>query len=171
MQLTLIAAMANNRVIGSEGDMPWHLPEDLAFFKRNTRGKPILMGRKTFLSIGCQPLPKRQNIVLTRDHNYQSEGITVVHSLKEAIDAAQDAPELMVCGGSHIYSLCLPHAHRLLITYIDCAPEGDTFFPEWHHDEWQETHSDGPHTDEVSGLSYRFATLERQGTPDAITAT
>ena len=107
--ITLIVAVADNGVIGRDNALPWHLPDDLKRFKRLTMGKPIVMGRKTFESIG-KPLPGRQNIVVTRDANYRREGVTVVHGIDEAVRAAGDAPEIMVIGGAELFRLFLPRA-------------------------------------------------------------
>ncbi|TAE79113.1 MAG: dihydrofolate reductase [Verrucomicrobia bacterium] len=125
MKLVAIVAMTPDRVIGRNGTLPWHLPEDLAFFKRTTSGYPILMGRKTYESIG-RPLPKRRNIVLTRDPHWQAEGVEVIHSTKEL--PMTDGP-LFVIGGAEIYAAFLDKLDELLVSQIHERHPGDTYFP------------------------------------------
>ena len=129
MRLSIIAAVASNGVIGRDGDMPWKLSTDLKRFKAITTGKPVIMGRKTFASIG-RPLPNRVNILLTRDAAFRPDGVVVVPTLEAALDAAAatGAEEAMVIGGGEIYRAFLDRADRLLITHVDAAPEGDTYF-------------------------------------------
>ena len=127
-RLTLVAAMGRNRAIGLDGRMPWHLPGELQHFKRVTMGKAVIMGRKTWESIG-RPLPGRQNIVITRAAGYQAPGCDVVGSPDEAIAAAGDVEEIMVIGGSEIYALFLARADRLYLTRVHAAIDGDAFFP------------------------------------------
>ena len=136
--LTLVAAMGSNRVIGLDGDMPWHFSEDLKHFKRTTMGGVMIMGRKTFDSIG-RPLPGRRTIVITRSADWSHEGVEVVHSLDEALNSAGTSAPVFVVGGGEIYAQALPLATRLVLTEIDDAPDGDTFFPEWSRTEWVET--------------------------------
>jgi dihydrofolate reductase len=126
--ITLIVAVADNGVIGRDNALPWHLPEDLKRFKRQTMGKPIVMGRKTYESIG-KPLPGRHNIVMTRDTNYQRDGITVVHGVDEAVKAADDAPEIMVIGGADLFRLFLPRAGRVHLTRVHAQVDGDVMWP------------------------------------------
>jgi dihydrofolate reductase len=126
--ITLIVAVADNGVIGRDNALPWHLPEDLKRFKRLTMGKPIVMGRKTYESIG-KPLPGRQNIVVTRDANYRREGIIVVHGVGEAIKAAADAPEIMIIGGADLFGLFLPRAGRVHLTRVHANVDGDVRWP------------------------------------------
>ncbi|WP_332650107.1 type 3 dihydrofolate reductase [Lysinibacillus sp. 54212] len=126
--ISLIVAFDKNRVMGYENAMPWHLPGDLKYFKEQTMGKPMIMGRKTFESIG-RPLPGRRNIVITRNPDYYAEGIETVSSLEEAIALAGNIPEIMIIGGEQIFKLSLPIADKLYITHIDHEFEGDTFFP------------------------------------------
>ncbi len=134
--ISLIAAMAKNRIIGKDNQMPWHLPADLAHFKQITLGKPIIMGRKTFESIG-KPLPGRQNIVVSRDSHYSREGVDAVESLEQAIKTAGTVEEIIIVGGGNIYEQMLPQAHRLYLTHIDLEIDGDTQFPEYKHLGWQ----------------------------------
>lgn len=129
MTVTIIAAMAANRVIGKDGAMPWHLADDLARFRAITMGHPVIMGRKTFESLG-RPLPGRQNIVLTRRKGYAPEGVTVARTLDEALELAGAAREVFICGGGEVYREALPLAARILLTVIHCDYDGDTVFPE-----------------------------------------
>ncbi|HCX00190.1 MAG TPA: type 3 dihydrofolate reductase [Pantoea sp.] len=158
--ISLIAALAADRVIGMEGAMPWNLPADLAWFKRNTLNKPVIMGRLTFESIG-RPLPGRLNIVVSRQPD-TAEGVTWVTSLDEAIKAAGDVPEIMVIGGGRIYEQMLKRADRLYLTHIDAEVEGDTQFPDYEPDEWQSTFSEFHDADEQNSHSYCFEILERR---------
>jgi dihydrofolate reductase len=130
VRLSIIAAVAANGVIGNDGDMPWKLSTDLKRFKALTTGKPVIMGRKTFASIG-RPLPNRVNLVLTRDAAFEAPGVVVVPTQEAAIDAASDtgAEEAMVIGGGEIYRAFLDRAERLYITHVDASPAGDTHFP------------------------------------------
>ena len=158
--ISLIAALAADRVIGMEGAMPWNLPADLAWFKRNTLNKPVIMGRLTFESIG-RPLPGRLNIVVSRQPG-AAEGVTWVTSLDEAIKAAGDVPEIMVIGGGRIYEQMLKRADRLYLTHIDAEVEGDTQFPDYEPDEWQSTFSEFHDADEQNSHSYYFEILDRR---------
>lgn len=142
MKIALVVAAADNRCIGINNALPWHLPEDLKFFKRTTMGKPIIMGRLTFESIG-RPLPGRTNIVISNNKNYAHDGIKVANSLEEALNIAaaitqaDGVDEVMVIGGAGIYQLSLPHADRLYYTRVHARVNGDAFFPEINWSEWQ----------------------------------
>jgi dihydrofolate reductase len=139
-RLSLIVAMAQNRVIGVNNHLPWNIPEDLKRFKAITQGHPIIMGRKTFESIG-KPLPKRTNIVVTREPTYRVEGGAVAHSFVEALDWARKSPgaeEIFCIGGSDIFKWSLPLAWRIYLTEIDWPFEGDTYFPTFPEDEYRE---------------------------------
>ncbi|MCW8330306.1 type 3 dihydrofolate reductase [Photobacterium sp. SDRW27] len=160
MKISMIAAMAKDRVIGKDNAMPWHLPADFAWFKQSTLGKPIVMGRKTFESIG-RPLPGRHNIVISRNPEYQAEGVTVVADINAAKVAAGEVEELMIIGGGSIYAACLPEADRLYLTFIDFTVEGDTCFPDWGTG-WHETHCETYVADEKNAHNMRFVILERQ---------
>lgn len=160
--ITLIAAMARNRAIGFDGGMPWHLPAELKHFKASTMGKPIVMGRKTWESIG-RALPGRQNIVVTRKRAYQAEGCTVVPSFDQAMEAAV-GEEVMIIGGGQLYRQALPLADRMLLTLVDCEPEADTWFPEWNKDEWREISRRSQVADENNELAYKVLTLEKSNT-------
>ncbi len=128
MKIAIVVAMAANRVIGRDNQLPWHLPADLKHFKQLTLGKPVVMGRKTYASIG-RPLPERTNIVVTRDRDYEAPGCVVVHSLDEALAAAGEAAEVMVIGGAGIYRQVLPRTDTLYLTEVHAEFEGDTLFP------------------------------------------
>ena len=137
-RITLIAAVARNGVIGADGAMPWHLPEDFAFFKRTTMGHPLVMGRATFDAIG-RPLPGRRSIVITRTRNWRHDGVEVAGSMPVALDLAasgRGGDEVFVIGGGQIYRLAMPVADRLLITEVDLEPEGDVTFPRIDALEW-----------------------------------
>lgn len=136
--LEMIAARAANGVIGNAGDMPWHIPEDLKHFRTVTTGAAVIMGRKTFESIG-RPLPKRLNIVITRQENYAASGCTVVPNLAAALEAARASDRQIIIGGGEIYRQALPQADRLWITEIAASPEGDTTFPELNDADWETT--------------------------------
>ncbi|WP_354625038.1 type 3 dihydrofolate reductase [Psychromonas sp. MME2] len=161
MIISMIAAMANNRVIGLDNKMPWHLPADLQFFKRITLGKPIIMGRKTFLSIG-RPLPGRLNIVLSRDKGLDIEGVTCVQTLQQALALVKDEPEVMIIGGATIYEQFLSKAHRLYLTFIDLDVTGDTCFPDYMKNAtWIETEREIHVADDKNNYNYQFVTLNR----------
>ncbi|MGF1686381.1 type 3 dihydrofolate reductase [Photobacterium japonica] len=159
MKISMVAAMAHERVIGKDNAMPWHLPADFAWFKHVTMGKPVVMGRKTYESIG-RPLPGRHNIVISRNAAYQADGITVVADIAAAKAAAGQVDELMIIGGGSIYTACLPEAERLYLTFIDWTVDGDTCFPDWGRD-WQEVHSETYVADEKNAHDMRFVILER----------
>lgn len=157
--LALIAAMDVNGVIGADGGMPWHLPADLRWFKKNTRDKPVLMGRRTFESIG-RALPHRRNLVMTRRGDFTPEGAEIVADLDDALARVAGADELMVIGGAEIYRLALARASRLLITRIEAEYEGDTRFPDVDWARWQLV-ADDPHPAAEGNPGYRFMTYER----------
>jgi len=136
MTICIIAAMSENRVIGRDGGIPWHLPEDLRRFKRLTTGHTVIMGRKTYESIG-RPLPDRRCIVLSRREGSLGDGIEIVHSFDEALDAAAEAEMVFVAGGSEVYAMALPFADRMELTFVDGEVEGDALFPEVEFSEWK----------------------------------
>jgi len=158
--VSMIAALANNRVIGLDNKMPWHLPAELQLFKRATLGKPIVMGRNTFESIG-RPLPGRLNIVLSRQTGYQPEGVTVVATLEDAVIAAGDVEELMIIGGATIYQQCLAAADRLYLTHIELTTAGDTWFPDYEQYNWHEIVHEHYSADDKNPYDYHFSLLER----------
>lgn len=137
-RVSLIAAVARNGVIGAGNAMPWHLPEDFAFFKRTTMGHPLVMGRRTFDSIG-RVLPGRRTIVITRQPSWSHPEVETAHSFAEAISLAGPADEVFVAGGGEVYAEAMPYAHRLLVTEVDLEPEGDVRFPPVDHQHWRET--------------------------------
>ncbi|NWF36699.1 type 3 dihydrofolate reductase [Mariprofundus sp. KV] len=158
--ISLIWGMDRNRLIGKENGLPWRLPADMAWFKKSTMGKPILMGRKTYESIG-RPLPGRTNLILTRQSDLNIEGCTVIHSIDEALAEVADADEIMVMGGAEIYALLLDQADRLYITEIDGSFEGDAWFPEFDLSLWRETSREEYLPDEKNLYAYAFITMER----------
>ncbi|MEA3505840.1 MAG: dihydrofolate reductase [Bacteroidota bacterium] len=135
-KISIIVAMANGNVIGKENDMPWYLPEDLKHFKKITTGHTIIMGRKTFFSLPNGALPNRKNVVVTTDKNFVADGVTVVHSIQEAIDVSNDNEESFVIGGGNIYKQFISFVDKLYVTRIYFDVEGDTFFPEIEASEW-----------------------------------
>jgi dihydrofolate reductase len=159
MIISMIAAMADNRIIGKDNQMPWHLPADFAWFKRCTMGKPVVMGRKTYESIG-RPLPGRFNIVISRDASLTIEGVTTVTSIENALDVVGEVDEVMIIGGGAIYAACLPMANKLYVTHIEAEIEGDTQFPDWGN-EFKETYSEAYQADEKNAYSMRFTVLEK----------
>ncbi|MGL4250800.1 MAG: type 3 dihydrofolate reductase [Aeromonas sp.] len=163
MKISMIAALAKKQVIGKNNLMPWHMPADLAHFKRVTLGKPVLMGRKTFESIG-RPLPGRRNLVISRNPDYQAEGIEVVSSVEAALAllAGSLVEELMVIGGGHLYAEMLPSADCLYLTRIDLAVEGDTRFPAFDDGQWQRVDCESHPADEKNPHPYSFETWQRR---------
>ncbi|RZO53902.1 MAG: dihydrofolate reductase [Phycisphaeraceae bacterium] len=158
-RMTLIAAHARNRVIGRAGDMPWHLPDDLKHFMRATLGGVVVMGRKTFESLKG-PLPRRRNIVITRNSNWQHEGVERVLSLAEALDMAGE-DSVHIAGGGEIYQAAFPMATHLDLTEIDAAPDGDTYFPEFDLSEWHEVACEHHPADERHAHAFTFRMYER----------
>ncbi len=137
-RVSLIAAVGRNGVIGAGDAMPWHLPEDFAFFKRTTMGHPMVMGRRTFDSIG-RVLPGRRTIVITRQPRWSHAEVETAHSLPEALSLAGPADEVYVVGGGEVYAEAMPYAHRLLVTEVDLEPDGDVHFPPIDPAVWRET--------------------------------
>lgn len=165
--LSMIVATADNNIIGKDNDMPWHLPADLAYFKKVTLGKPIIMGRKTYESIG-RPLPGRRNIVISRDENYTPQGkgaesVDVVASVEQAFALVdgETIPEVMVIGGGAIYQHCLPNADRLYITHIKAAIDGDTQFPNYDDGSWQKISNELRPSDENNAYDLDFCVYQR----------
>ncbi|AKD38200.1 dihydrofolate reductase [Pasteurella multocida subsp. multocida OH4807] len=157
MTLSLIVAMTKNSVIGKDNQMPWHLPADLAWFKQNTTGKPVIMGRKTFESIG-RPLPKRTNIVLSRQP-YTHPGVIWKESLESAIDYVKDSSEVMLIGGGELFKQYLPQADKLYLTEIQTELEGDTYFPAINWDTWHIESETWRPADENNPYDLRFLIL------------
>jgi dihydrofolate reductase len=158
--VSFVVAMARNHVIGRDNALPWRLPEDLQHFKAVTWGKPILMGRKTYESIG-KALPGRTNLVLTRDRDWKAPGVAVVHSLDEALEHVAPAPELACIGGAEVFRLLMPLASRIHLTRIDADIPGDTVFPPIDPSEWVELDSRQFGPDERNAFPVTFVTLER----------
>ena len=159
--ITLIVAVADSGVIGRDNTLPWHLPEDLKRFKRLTMGKPIVMGRKTFESIG-KPLPGRQNIVVTRDTNYRREGVTVVHDADAALRAAGAVAEVMVIGGAELFRALLPRAGRIHLTRVHGSIEGDVMWPALDDREWQVVEREAHSADERHAWAMTFEVWEKR---------
>ena len=165
MRISLIVAVSQNNVIGRDNQLPWHLPEDLQYFKAVTMGKPLIMGRKTFESIG-RPLPGRANIVITRNPDWTAEGVEIVADIEAAFAFAQKAcsvsggDEVMVIGGEQIYRSCLARSDRLYLTRVEARVEGDAFFPELDEDDWQQVAEKMP--EKVEKHAYRFLILDRK---------
>jgi len=159
-RIALIAAMTENRVIGRENRLPWRLSADLRRFKSLTMGKPVIMGRKTYESIG-KPLPGRSNIVVTRDRDYRAQGCRVVHSLEQALEAAAGHDEVMVIGGAQLYRQTLDRAERMYLTLVKTELDGDTLFPQIEMRHWRELERESHRADEKNEYDYDFVTLER----------
>ncbi|QKZ12377.1 dihydrofolate reductase [Spirosoma sp. KUDC1026] len=163
MKISLIAAVAKNGIIGANNDMPWHLPDDFAFFKRKTSHHPIIMGRKSLDALG-KPLPNRTNIVITRNPDFQATGVTVTHTIDAAIEQARqiNQEEIFVIGGAEIYAMALPIATTLYLTEIDKAYPGDTYFPAFDRSEWQEISRHAHPADERHETSFDFVEYQRK---------
>lgn len=161
-RLSAIVAMAENRVIGKDNKLPWHLPADLKHFKYLTIGHPILMGRKTYESIG-KPLPERDNIILTHDATYCAPGCVVVTNIDEALESAtsETNDEVFIIGGAQIYRELLPRIERIYLTIVHADFAGDAFFPELNPEMWQEKNREKHLPDEKNAYAYSFITLER----------
>lgn len=158
--ISIIVAVAKNGVIGDKNSLLWHLREDMVHFRTTTSGHPVVMGRKTYDSIG-RPLPKRTNVVISRDTSLAIEGCTVVHSLEEAIALFEPTEEVFIIGGAQIYTQALPLADRIYLTVIDKEYEGDTSFPEIDYSAWREISRDEhPHGEEFEH-PFAFITLEK----------
>ena len=160
MKLSLIVAMATNRTIGINKKMPWHLSADLKKFKKITMGHPIIMGRKTFESIG-RPLPGRQNIIISRDPHYQQQGCLVFNDLDSALQNCTEIDEVFVIGGATLYEATLARADRLYITEIQQAFDGDTWFPEIKQEQWREVAREDIDNDSSVEFNYSFIVYEK----------
>jgi dihydrofolate reductase len=160
--ISFIVAMDKHRVIGKNNQLPWHLPADLKFFKKVTMGHPIIMGRKTHESIG-KPLPGRENVIVTRNLNYHSDGCLVIHSVEELLQYAQGKQEeVFVIGGAELFKEVFPYTDRLYLTQIDEEFEGDTYFPEFHLNEWILLSQEKGIKDEKNPYDYSFNIYKRQ---------
>lgn len=158
--ISIIAALARNRVIGIDNRLPWRLPADLKFFRRTTLGHAVIMGRKNYESIG-RPLPQRRNIVLSTDPGYRAPGCEVRHSLAAALAAAGDDPEIFIIGGANLYAQALPLAERMYLTLIEAEFDGDAWFPEYDEREWRETAREEHAPDADNPYRFSFLTLQR----------
>jgi dihydrofolate reductase len=163
--ISLIVAMAQNGVIGRDNSLPWRLPDDLKRFRAFTLGKPILMGRKTFESIG-RPLPGRINLVLTRDRSWYAEGVIAVHSVEEALAQAGSSDELVAIGGAEIYRLVLPFARRIYLTHVHADVPGNITFPEFDSTQWADVEYNSQPADDEHAYPLTFVTLERRNAPE-----
>jgi dihydrofolate reductase len=163
MNITLVVAASDNNVIGKDNQLLWHLPKDMRFFKNTTWGLPILMGRKTFESLGNKVLPGRLNLILSNQKNIKTNGATLVHSLQDAVNLAakQDYKQLMVIGGGQIYELALPLAHTIMLTRVHTTIEGDAFFPTLNED-WVKTDSTFYNSDEKHSYSFDIECWQRK---------
>jgi len=159
MRITLIAALTDDGVIGKDNQLPWRLPADMRRFRKLTMGKPVIMGRKTWESIG-KPLSGRKNIVMTRDEDYAADGCTVVSSTNEALTECEGTEEVMVIGGSSIYDAFFPSADRLQLTFVHAEIPGHVHFPEFDIAEWTETERMEISADEKHAHPFTFVTLE-----------
>jgi dihydrofolate reductase len=159
-RISLIVAMAKNRVIGANNRIPWHLPSELKLFKSLTMGHHIVMGRKTYESIN-RLLPGRTTVIVTRQRDYTVEGAVVAHSMDEALQACRGDDEIFVIGGADLFRETLPVADRIYLTVVDAEPEGDTFMPEFDMSEWRETSAQSFERDEKHAHGYRFAVYDR----------
>lgn len=162
LKVSLIWAMAKNRVIGIENRLPWRLPADMKWFRQHTLGKPVVMGRSTFESFGGKPLPDRSNIIITRDRQYKADHAIVTHSVDEALQACGDAEEVMIIGGMSLYQQALPVADRLYMTVVDAEFEGDTWFPQFNRENWTEIEKLVHETDDKNAYRCIFTILERK---------
>jgi len=166
MKVSLIAAMAEDRVIGINNSLPWKLPSDMKWFRTHTLGKPIIMGRKTFESFGGRTLPDRTNIVITRDANYKAEGIVVVTSIEQALEEAKkvagDTNEAMIIGGASFYEQMLGKVDRMYLTFVHTKVEGDAWFPEYNPADWQQIESIDVPADEKNAHPHQFVIFDRK---------
>ena len=165
MRLSLLVAAAENRVIGRDNQLPWHLPADLKRFKQLTLGHVIVMGRKTFDSIG-RPLPKRRSVVITRNPSFEHPGVTVVHSLEEAWEVSAGETEVFVIGGAGIFELALPRADRLYLTRVHAEVDGDVLLPEIDFDDWELMSFERHRADERHAHDFTFELWHKLATSD-----
>jgi len=167
MNITLVAAMDKNRVIGKDGKLPWHLPIDLEQFRKLTTSRPVVMGRKTWDSLPSKfkPLPGRLNVVLTRDKDFKEDGCRVVHSVAEAKKSISGYQEVMIIGGAKVYEEFLPYANKMYLTLIDAEVEGDTYFPKYIESDWEIVKKEAFNFDEKNKYSGHFVELKRKKSP------
>jgi dihydrofolate reductase len=161
--ISIIVAIGNNNVIGIKNSLPWHLPADFKYFKETTLGKTIVMGLKTFESIGGKPLSGRKNIILNNNEGYKApDGCLVARSIGELLEITKNEKEIMICGGASVYGQFLPLANRLYITFVHGDFEGDTFFPEFDKKEWEEVKRTDNKADEKNAYDYSFVVFEKK---------
>jgi len=161
MIISIIVATGQRGEIGKDNALLWKLPNDMRWFVKNTRGKPIVMGRKTFESFGAKPLPNRKNIVVTRDTSYHADDVVVVHSIEDALKEALPADEVMIIGGAEFYKQLLPRCQRLYLTVVEGIFDADAFFPQQAEYEWNEVFLEEHERDEEHDYDYSFHILER----------
>jgi dihydrofolate reductase len=165
MKVSLVAAVAENKVIGKNNDLPWSLPDDMKYFMNKTKGHHVILGRKNYESLPekFRPLPERNNVVVTRQKQFHAPGCTVVHSFEDAMAVARNngEHEVMVIGGADIYELALPYADRLYLTEIKASVEGDIHFPEYDKDQWREISRIPHNKDDRHAYAFDFVLYER----------
>jgi dihydrofolate reductase len=162
MSLSIIAAVSKNNCIGNKNGLLWKIPADMSFFKETTTGRTIIMGKKTFLSIG-RPLPNRKNVVVTRDKDFSAEGVTVLHAIEDVVAAHKNTDdEVFIIGGGEIYKQLFPHTSRLYITHVDEAFSGDTFFPDIDSSVWDKVGAEEFEKSERSPYRLEFSRYERK---------
>lgn len=162
MILTTIAAVAQNGVIGNKNDLIWRLPDDLKHFKALTKGHTLIMGRKTWESIGAKPLPHRRHIIITRNFDYEAEGAEIVSTIDEALELAHTDDEVFIAGGGEIYALAMPYIKKMELTIVHHDFEGDTHFPDFNYGDWKETASERHEADDRHAYAFSFLTIERK---------
>lgn len=160
--LSMIVAMGENRMIGKDNKMPWHLPDDLKYFKAKTLNKPVIMGRKTFESIGSKPLPNRPNFIISRNDKFQAEGARVFNSVESVLAQLKDYPEVMIMGGAQIYAQWIDRVDQLYITEVKASPEGDAFFPVIDHQAWSEMSREPHLADDRHAFAFDFVVYKRR---------
>ncbi len=165
MTVSIIAAIAENNVIGNNNKLIWHISEDLKRFKKLTTGHPVVMGRKTYESLPFKPLPKRKNIVISSQKNVKFDGAVIVNSVNAALEECKNEKEIFICGGAEIYKLFLPLADKLYLTRVHKSFEGDTFFPKIDFSEWEEDFKSNEIYDKESELNYYFVNYIRKMQP------
>lgn len=162
MILTTIAAVAQNGVIGNNNDLIWRLPDDLKHFKNLTKGHTMIMGRKTWESIGAKPLPHRRHIIITRNFDYEADGAEIVSTIDEALELAHTDEHVFIAGGGEIYKLAMPYIQRMELTIVHHDFDGDTYFPDFEESQWRELKSTRHEADERHAYPFSFITLERK---------
>jgi dihydrofolate reductase len=162
MKISIIAAFGRQRELGKDNQLLWHLPADLRHFKQTTLGKPLIMGKTTFESLGGKPLPQRTNIVLTRDKDYKNPDVVVAHAIDEALSCAGGVDEVMICGGARIYEQYLPRATDMYLTYVDGTFEADTWFPDFDISQWDTVETHQHYADENNHFDFKVVHLVRK---------